>query len=133
VKIVINGEAFDVDMERRPMSEALAIERECGRRYAEWESELFAGSAWAMAVLAWLVWRRDGREIPLGDILSGEVDFDFTEFEVSILKSSAEARAAREAGAGAAEGNPTSGAGAAPDGTPGTPPATRRSSRSSST
>jgi len=113
------------------MSEALAIERECGRRYAEWESELFAGSAWAMAVFAWLVWKRDGREVPLADILSGEVDFDFTEFEVSILKASAEAKAAREAEAQAAEGNPTSGAEPAPDGTPGTPPATKGSSRKS--
>jgi len=133
LKVVINGETFDYDQDRRPMSEALAIEKECGRRYAEWESELFGGSAWAMAVLAWLIWRREGREVPLADILDGTVDFDYMEYEVSILRASAEAKAAREAEAKAAAGNPTSGADPAPDGTPTTPAATKPSSRKSST
>ena len=75
-KININGEIFDYDLDHRPMSEALALERAAGMRYAEWESELGAGSMKAMAALVWLVWRRDGRDVPLDDILSGEAEVD---------------------------------------------------------
>jgi hypothetical protein len=130
VKVRIGGESFDFDEARRPMSEAIAVERAWGRRYAEWESELQAGSAEAMAVFVWLVWRRDGREVELADILSGEVDFDYRELEQSILEVAVERQKAAEA-----EANPTQGAvsPAAPDGTPTTPAATRRSSRKSST
>ena len=130
MKVRIGGESFDFDEARRPMSEAIAVERAWGRRYAEWESELQAGSAEAMAVFVWLVWRRDGREVELADILSGEVDFDYRELEQSILEVAVERQKAAEA-----EANPTQGAvsPAAPDGTPTTPAATRRSSRKSST
>jgi hypothetical protein len=114
VKVRIGGESFDFDEARRPMSEAIAVERAWGRRYAEWESELQAGSAEAMAVFVWLVWRRDGREVELADILSGEVDFDYRELEQSILEVAVERQKAAEA-----EANPTQGAvsPAAPDGT----------------
>jgi hypothetical protein len=131
VKVTIDGTAYDFDEKHRPMSEALAIEQAWGRRYAEWESELAAGSATAMAVFVWLVWRRNGRDVKLEDILSGEVDFDYRELELSLLEGAAERQRAAEE----AEANPTTGdaSPAAPDGTPTTPAATRRSSRKSST
>lgn len=112
MKVTIDGVAYDFDDSRRPMSEALAVEKAWGRRYAEWEDELQAGSAEAMAVFVWLVWRREGRDVKLGDILSGEVDFDYRELELSLLEGAAERRRAAEAG-------PTQGAAspAAPDGT----------------
>ncbi len=130
MKVTIDGTAYDFDEKHRPMSEALAIEKAWGRRYAEWESELQAGSAAAMAVFVWLVWRREGRDVNLEDILSGEIDFDYREMELSLLEAAAERERAAEA-----EANPTEGdaSPAAPDGTPGTSPATRRSSRKSST
>jgi hypothetical protein len=126
VKVTIDGVAYDFDESRRPMSEALAIEEGWGRRYAEWESELQAGSAKAMAVFVWLVWRRAGRDVPLEDVLSGKADFDYRELQESIMAAAADAQAAE-----GAEADPTGGV-PAPDGTPGTPAATRRSSRKSS-
>jgi len=127
VKITIGGETFDYDMDSRPMSEAIAIERAWGRRYAEFQQELAAGSAEGWAVLAWAVWRRSGREVPLADILDGKVDFDHTEMVRSVNAAAAEeARAAEE--------DPTSGAGprTAPDGTATTSAATSERSPKSS-
>ena len=125
-KITLNGEHFDFDGSKHPMSEALAVEKAWGRRYAEFESELAAGSAEAFCVLAWLVWRRDGRDIELKDILSGDVDFDVYEFAGSIAAASEE---------DAAEADPT--IPAAPRtglaGTATTQRSTKRSSPKSST
>jgi hypothetical protein len=112
VKITISGEAFEYDMDSRLLSEALAIEKAWGRRYAEFQHELAAGSAEGWAVLAWAVWRRAGREVELQDILDGKVDFDHTEMVRSVNVAAAEEAQA------AAEG-PTSGASPLtdPDGT----------------
>ena len=84
-KITIGGETFDYDGQRQPMSEALAIEEVYGRRYAEWQTDLAAGSAKAYCVLAWLVWRREGRDVPFEDIIGGKVDFDLGEMLKSIF------------------------------------------------
>jgi len=75
-KIHINGEWFDFDFDHKPMSEALALEDVTGMRYADWETELAAGSMKAMCALIWLVWRRNGREIELASLLSGETEVD---------------------------------------------------------
>lgn len=126
MKIVIGGESFEFDLDRRPMSEALAIEKAWGRRYAEWEIELTAGSAEAFAVLAWTILRRDGRDVALQDILDGKFDFDYREMYRSINEGIALA---------AAEEDPTSGAvppRTVPDGTGTTGKSTSRSSRKSS-
>jgi hypothetical protein len=90
------------------MSEALAVEDVYKRRYAEWQTDLSAGSAKALCVLAWLIWRRDGRDVPFGDILDGKADFDLMEM-MNSLAESAEAEA---------EADPTPSS--APAGTPGT-------------
>jgi len=120
VKIVLGGETFEYDGSKAPMSEALAIERVYERRYAEWQSDLAAGSAKAMCVLAWLIWRRDGRDVPFGDILDGKADFDLVE----MLESMAEAQEA--AAAPDPTGTPD------PAGTPGTGTSTSASSPSGS-
>lgn len=127
MKITIGGETFDYDLDSRPMSEALAIEKAWGRRYAEFQHEVAAGSAEGWAVLAWAVWRRNGRDVQLQDILDGKVDFDHTEMVVSVNVAAAEEAKA------AAEG-PTSGASPLtdPDGTATTSSSTSvRSPRSS--
>ena len=113
-KIVIAGETFDYDGQKQPMSEALAIEEVYGARYAQWQDDLWAGSAKAMCVLAWIIWRRDGRDVPFEDIIDGNVDFDLGEMLQSIIKAAEDA----EAEAKAAEADPT--AGSDPAGTPGT-------------
>src|SRR5690242_2700531 len=93
------------------MSEALAIEDAYKRRYVEWQDDLQAGSARAMCVLAWIIWRRDGRDVPYDDIISGRVDFDLGEMIASIIESAAQAAAAE------AEPDPTTPGSPAPAGT----------------
>ena len=121
MKIVLAGETFEYDGTKAPMSEALAIEHVYKRRYAEWQTDLGAGSARAMCVLAWLIWRRDGRDVPFDDIIDGTVDFDLTE----MLESMAEAAEA-EKGEGAAGADPT------PPSAPAGTRSTRRGTKASS-
>ncbi len=101
------------------MSEALAIEHVYKRRYAEWQEDLTAGSAKAICVLAWLIWRRDGRDVPFEDILSGAADFDLNEMMQSMAEAAKAAAAEAEA-----QGPTTTGASPDPDGTPTTATAT---------
>jgi hypothetical protein len=108
-KIVIGGETFDYDGQKQPMSEALAIEELYGKRYAQWQDDLQAGSAKAMCVLAWLIWRRDGRDVAYQDILDGKADFDLGEMLQSIIKAAEDAAAEAKA----AEADPTGGSGPA--------------------
>lgn len=75
-KVTINGEVFAWDASRKPMSEALALENALKCRYVDWETDLQAGSARALAGFVWLVWKRNGRDVPLDDILSGAVEID---------------------------------------------------------
>jgi hypothetical protein len=81
-KVTINGEVFGYDISRKPMSEALAIENGLKCRYVDWENDLQAGSARAMCGFIWLVWRRDGRDVSLDDILSGKVEIDLGSLNV---------------------------------------------------
>jgi hypothetical protein len=138
VKVTINGEQFEYER-RMTLKDALAIEEESGRSYTEWEQMLGAGRAWAGAVLAWLLWRRAGRHVPLADLLPGpdgedpEVELDYGEMMGSIFAGVALEMREEAAAGEAAKADPTPAAGAAPDGTPMTSPATRRSSPRSST
>jgi hypothetical protein len=130
MKVVINGETFEYDDDKMLMSEALWIEGAYGRRDAEYETERLSGEAKAMAVFCCAVWRRNGRDVDLEDVLEGKIDFDLGEVYASVAAVYAE----RAAAAKAAAENPTSGA--APltdtDGTPTTSAATsERSPRSS--
>jgi hypothetical protein len=84
-KIIIDGETFDYDGQRQPVSEALAIEEVYGARYAQWQDDLWAGSAKAMCALAWVIWRREGRDVAFADIIGGKVDFDLGEMLRSII------------------------------------------------
>ena len=113
-KIVIAGETFDYDGKHQPVSEALAVEEVYGKNYTQWQDDLWGGSARAMCVLAWLIWRRDGRDVAYADIIGGTVDFDLGEMWRSIIESG-EAAAAE---AKAAEADPTGESD--PAGTPGT-------------
>ena len=104
-KIVIGGETFDYDGTQQPMSEALKIEELYEKNYVQWQHDLAAGSAKAYCVLAWLIWKRDGRDVAFADITGGKADFDLGEMMQSIYEP-AEAEAAE---AKAAEADPTGG------------------------
>lgn len=80
-KVTINGEVFGWDRSKRPMSEAIAIEEALHCNYAVWQDEVAAGRARALAGLVWLVLRRNGREVPIEDILSGAFDVDLNQLE----------------------------------------------------
>jgi len=82
LKVTINGEVFGFDPVRKPMSEALAIENALKIPYAQYEEGLRDGSARSVAGFIWLVWRRNGRDVPLADILSGAVDIDLGTLEI---------------------------------------------------
>lgn len=81
-KVTINGEVFQWDPTRKPLSEALALEDALKCRYADWEADLQAGSARAIAGFVWMVWRRNGRDVPIGDILSGATDVELDGFNI---------------------------------------------------
>lgn len=83
-KVTINGEVFDWDPSKKPMSEALAIEEGLKCRYVDWETDLQAGSAKAMCGLIWQVWKRNGRDVPLADIVAGKVDIDLNQLSIDL-------------------------------------------------
>lgn len=111
MKIILDGITYDYDGTRQPMSEALAIEKLYKKRYVQWQEDLNAGSLEAFCMLAWIIWHRDGRDVPYEDIIEGKVDFDVNELLQSLIEGNAAAQAAAEAGAGP---DPT--ASPAPDG-----------------
>lgn len=102
-KIILAGESFDYDGKLQLMSEALAIEELYGQSYGQWQDGLVARSAKAYCVLAWLIWKRDGRDVAYQDIIGGKADFDLGEMMRSIYDP-AEAEAGE---AKAAEADPT--------------------------
>lgn len=81
-KVTINGELFDFDQSKRPIFEALEIERGLKMRYADWETELAGGSARALCGFIWMVWHRDGRDVKLDDILSGAAEVNLAEVSI---------------------------------------------------
>jgi len=89
-KVTINGEVFSWDPARKPLSEALAIEAGLKCRYVDYETDLAAGSARALAGFIWLVWRRNGRDVPLADILSGAVDIDLGDLDIEAEEGEAD-------------------------------------------
>ena len=75
LKITIKGEVYSFD-QRYPLSEAIEIEEQLGMTFGRWQDDLAQGSAKATAGFAWLVLRRNGRDVPLADILSGTYELD---------------------------------------------------------
>lgn len=120
MKITINGETFEFDGEKKPMFEALELEKQLGMTYGKYEQDLQAGSMVALAGFCWQVWFRNGRKVALADILSGDIEIDIAEV-VASLQAYADEVAARQE-------DPTGS-----PGSPGTGTSTSRSSRSTST
>lgn len=130
-KIRINGESFDFDGTIAPLSEALEIEKTLNVRYAQWEEDLSAGSMKAMAAFVWKVWHRDGRDIPLADIVEGKVEVELSELLESLVEVARErAELEEQEQAPKATDDPWTGTG--PGGTPTTGTGTSVSSRKGS-
>ena len=81
-KVHINDEVFDYDTESKPLAEMIALEKALNVTYGQWEQDMRAGSARALAGMIWLVWRRDGRDVPFADIESGAVPVNYDQFLV---------------------------------------------------
>ena len=73
-KIRIDGIYYEFDRDCKPMAEMLALEKELGTTYGQWEEGLATGSAQALAGLIWLVWKRNDREKPLAEILASDIN-----------------------------------------------------------
>ena len=122
MKIVIQGESFEFDGTKKPMLEALELEKQLGWNYGKYESELQAGSMKAIAGFIWQVWFRNGRRVELADVLSGEIEIDVAEVMESLAEAAAELQAEQD------DADPT-----VPATLPTTATSTSRSSRSTST
>lgn len=75
-KIRIEGEIYDWDTTRLPLHEAIAMEKVSGLTLREFNQQAEDGSAFATAVMVWMVWRRNGREVKFQDIVDGTVPVD---------------------------------------------------------
>ncbi len=122
-KITIGDRTYDYDGGKKPLAEALEIEKALGVRYAQYEEDLQAGSMRALAAFIWTVLHRDGQPVTLESILDGSYEIDVMPVLESLLAAAQEAQ--RE--------DPTgTGGDSVPAGTPGTGTGTPRSSRSTS-
>ena len=74
IKVTINGEVFSHDHDRYPIAEAITLEEKLGMPFYAWKTGLYAGSAKSVAGLVWLVFKRNGKDLPMADILSGAYD-----------------------------------------------------------
>jgi hypothetical protein len=80
VKVTISGKEYSFDNDRYSLPEAIEIERGTGIPFGVWRAAgLVQGYAAAMAGFAWVVLKRDGQDVPLADIMSGEYPLDIDE------------------------------------------------------
>ncbi len=90
-KVTIDGQVFDYNPDRMLNTEAIALQKVTGMRMQEWSSALTEGDAYALTGLVWLLYRREGREVP----------FDEVEFDIGSISLE------EDAGPEAAEADPT--------------------------
>ena len=81
IKLTINGETFSFDNQRYPLPEAIELEEKLRMPFGKWKADLYSGSAKALAGFVYLVFRRNGRDVPLEDILSGAYDLAWEDVE----------------------------------------------------
>ena len=70
-KVTINGETFSFDEARYPLPEAIDLEEKLKIPFARWKADFYNGSAKGLAGFVYLVLKRNGKDVPLEDILSG--------------------------------------------------------------
>ena len=87
-KVTIDGQVFDYDPNRMLNTEAIALQKVTGMRMQEWTTALTEGDAFALTGLVWLLFRREGREMP----------FDEVEFDIGSIALEEDAEPEVEAG-----------------------------------
>ena len=111
VKITINGEIYSFDDERYPLTEAIELEKQLGMPFYQYKVGLGQGSALSMAGFVWLVLKRNGKDVPMEDILSGA--YEVIEGDVEIKREGGEdpTEAESPTGDGPTSGSSPSGSG----------------------
>jgi hypothetical protein len=114
VKVSINGEVFEYDQNRLLMAEMLPLEDATGLSYGEWQSGLSRMTAQSLGALAWLLWRRAGRDVSWDDIKSGAVELNLPDMEFlrdeeppDPTVAPAAKRASRSTGTGISDSSPS--------------------------
>lgn len=74
-KVTVDGQVYDYDPAKMLNTEAIALQKVTGMRVTEWTTALQEGDAYALTGLVWLLWRRNGRDVP----------FDEVEFDIGAL------------------------------------------------
>lgn len=77
LKVTVDGQVYEYDSDRLLNTEAIALQKVTGMRMPEWTKALQEGDAYALTGLVWLLWRRNGREVPFGD-----VEFDIATLDI---------------------------------------------------
>lgn len=78
MKITVDGEVFEYDQARLLNTEAIALQKVTGMRVQEWAKNMQEGDAYALTGLVWLLWRRNGKDVPFDD-----VEFDMGAIEIA--------------------------------------------------
>ena len=76
-KVTIDGQVFDYEPSKMLNTEAIALQKVTGMRMSEWTTALQEGDAFALTGLVWLLYRREGREMPFD-----EVEFDIGSIDI---------------------------------------------------
>jgi len=84
LRVTIRGEVFSFDNERYPLSEAIELEEKLGVPFHAWKGDLDRGSAKALAGFVWLVFKRNGKDTTLEDIISGAYDVSERDIEIEL-------------------------------------------------
>ena len=121
LKVTIKGEVFPFDNERYPVSEAIELESKLGMPFHAWKTALASGSVKALAAFVWLVLKRNGRDTPWEDIVSGA--YDLAENDVEIEEEGGEdpTGAPSPEGDGSTSGSSPSDSGSGPGSGTGSP------------
>jgi hypothetical protein len=85
-KVTIDGQVYDYDPTRMLNTEAIGLQKVTGMKMQEWGKALEQGDAYALTGLVWLLYRRNGREVP----------FDEVEFDIGSISIEDDAPAAEE-------------------------------------
>lgn len=80
-QVRIKGEVYPFE-HSYSLAEAIALEEQLGMTFAAWDEGMAKGSAKAVAGYAWLVLRRNGKEVPLADILSGKYEIGLSDITI---------------------------------------------------
>ena len=82
VKVTINGEVYSFDHERYPLPEAIDLEEKIGMPFHAWKTAFYSGSAKGLAGFVYLVLKRNGKDVPLEDILSGAYELAWDDVDL---------------------------------------------------